>query len=267
MLRAGIFLQELSVMSYKVTLENFEGPFDLLVYLVESAEMSIYDIKIAEITDRYLEYLRAFESEPDGGEISAEFLVLAATLIEIKSRMLLPVQPSSGDEPELEDPRKDLVEKLLEYKKFKEASFFLEKREEDFIRRMYKPMEDLSDYDNNGAFDVLKLDPDKFIEVFKDFLERRKKLEEIQSKYGGRAARDRRVTVRQRMRRIRHLLASGETVAFRDVVDDCNDNYEVASTFVALLELMRNGSVTVKQKKNFGEIYINGRKADGKREN
>jgi len=252
-------------MSYKVMLENFEGPFDLLVYLVESSEMSIYDIKIAEITDRYLEYIRDYESKNE--DISAEFLVLAATLIEIKSRMLLPVQPTDGDEPELEDPRKDLVEKLIEYKRFKEASFFLEKREDGYLNRFYKPMEDLDAYDNNGAFDVLKLDPDKFIEVFKDFLERRSKLEEIQSRYGTKSIRDRRVSVRERVRMLRRLLSSGETVVFRDAISDCENNYEVAATFVALLELMRNGSVTVKQKSSFGEIFIDRRIADGKREN
>ena len=251
-------------MSYKVKLEIFEGPFDLLVYLVESSEMSIYDIKISEITDKYLEYIREYETRDL--EVSTEFLVLAATLIEIKSKMLLP-GVKKDEEGELEDPRKDLVDRLLEYKKFKEAAELLEKREDQAIRRAYKPMEDLSAYDNKGAFDTFVLDPDKFIAAFRDFLERKHRLDEIQRRYGDDYRREKKTAVRDRMRVIRRLIAAGTIIRFSEAVEDCADNYDVAVTFVALLEMMRNGTVNVSQKKNFGEIFIEGRKSDGERSN
>lgn len=253
------------IMSYKVKLEIFEGPFDLLVYLVESSEMSIYDIKISEITDKYLEYISEYESRDI--EVSAEFLVLAATLIEIKSKMLLPGVKKDEEDKEIEDPRKDLVDRLIEYKKFKEAAELLEKREEKAVLRTYKPMEDLGVYDNRGAFDIFVLDPGKFISVFRDFLERRQKLEEIQSRYGDSVRREKKTAVRDRMRVIRKLIAAGSIVSFSEAVEDCSDNFDVAVTFVALLEMMRNGTVSVSQKKNFAEIFIEGRKSDGEKSN
>ena len=104
-------------MGYKVKLKNFEGPFDLLVYLIENSEMSIYDIKISEITEQYMLYVDLMK-RTNINDIG-DFMVLAAELIEIKSKMLLPVHPKEGQQSMEEDPRSRLVEKLLEYKKFK----------------------------------------------------------------------------------------------------------------------------------------------------
>ena len=105
---------------YKVKLQSFEGPFDLLVYLIENAEMSIYDIRISEITTQYLDYIRQMEEQEIN--VAQEFMVLAASLIEIKSRMILPRSFDEGEEVVEEDPRKELVQRIIEYKKFKEIS-------------------------------------------------------------------------------------------------------------------------------------------------
>ncbi|MBQ6608289.1 MAG: segregation/condensation protein A, partial [Firmicutes bacterium] len=113
---------------YKVKLQSFEGPFDLLVYLIESAEMSIYDIRISEITSQYLDYIRAMEEQ--NIEVAQEFMVLAASLIEIKSRMILPRVNEEGEPVIEEDPRKELVQRILEYKHFKEISEAFKIREE-----------------------------------------------------------------------------------------------------------------------------------------
>jgi len=107
-------------MTYKVKLEVFEGPLDLLLYLIKKEEIDIYDIPIAKITDQYLEYLELMKLLDLN--IAGEFLVMAATLIHIKSRMLLPPDQLEGEEKEEEDPRAELVRRLLEYKKFKEAA-------------------------------------------------------------------------------------------------------------------------------------------------
>lgn len=241
-------------MSYKVKLEVFEGPFDLLVYLIESAEMSIYDIQISEITAQYLEYIEEYESRDI--EIAAEFLVLAATLIEIKSKMLLPGVEKGSDEPEMEDPRKDLAAKLIEYKKFKQIAELLEKKEEKVLDRWYKPQEDLEEYDNNGAFDVLVVDPDRFIQVFKDFLEKRKKLEEIQHNYDPKKITRVRFGIKEKVKAIRNYLREYEEITFGEIMQECEDSYEIAVTFVAMLEMMKAGTITVSQKSNFGEILI-----------
>jgi segregation and condensation protein A len=122
-------------MAYKVKLNIFEGPFDLLVYLIENAEMNIYDIKISEITAQYLNHIR--EMEEQDVMVSAEFLVLAATLIEIKSKMLLPRITPEGEE--IEDPRADLTKKLIEYTQFKRRAALLEELLDEASFKFSKP--------------------------------------------------------------------------------------------------------------------------------
>jgi segregation and condensation protein A len=130
-------------MSYKVKLDVFEGPFDLLVYLIENAEMSIYDIQVSEITSQYLEYVDQIKSLDV--ELAGEFMVLAAALIEIKSKMLLP-RMKAEDNKELteEDPRAELVQRILEYKEIKKGAEYLAIQEEQNSRVLTKPQEDLS---------------------------------------------------------------------------------------------------------------------------
>ena len=122
---------------YKVKLQSFEGPFDLLVYLIENAEMSIYDIKISEITTQYLAYIKAMEERDVA--LAAEFMVLASSLIEIKSKMILPRMTEDGQALVEEDPRTDLVARLVEYKQFKEIAEMLEQREEHSFNIFEKP--------------------------------------------------------------------------------------------------------------------------------
>jgi segregation and condensation protein A len=129
-------------MSYKVKLDVFEGPFDLLVYLIENAEMSIYDIQVSEITSQYLEYVDQIKSLDV--ELAGEFMVLAAALIEIKSKMLLP-RMKAEDNKELteEDPRAELVQRILEYKEIKKGAEYLAIQEEQNSRVLTKPQEGL----------------------------------------------------------------------------------------------------------------------------
>ena len=131
-------------MSYKVKLPTFEGPFDLLVYLIENAQMSIYDIQVSEITGQYLAYIKAMQ-EMDF-TVGTEFMVLAATLIDIKSKMILPRTTVDGTTVLEEDPRSELVERLLEYKRFKKAAEILAEQEEYMSFVYEKPQEDISAY-------------------------------------------------------------------------------------------------------------------------
>lgn len=165
-------------MSYKVKLQTFEGPFDLLVYLIENAQMSIYDIEIKSITSQYLEYVKEMENMDVA--VATEFMVLASSLIEIKSKMILPRISKSGDSVIEEDPRTELVSRLIEYKKFKRAAEVLRQQEETASDIFEKPKEDISEYLDNPD-EYLSLDLKQFASAFSSFLEKKQRIEEVGS--------------------------------------------------------------------------------------
>ena len=242
-------------MSYRVKLNVFEGPFDLLVYLIEHARMNIYDIKISEITNQYIEYVNRMRDADIN--VSAEFMVLAASLLEIKSKMLLPRLAAAGDGvTELaEDPRTELVQKLLEYKKYKSVSEMLESRREACAASLAKPQEDISVY--TGEPDVyLSLDVDKFKSAFEAFLVRKKRIEEIREHH--KRSEKQRMTTELRMEDIRtfFMQKGDEQVDFRNLIKKKDDKYDVAVTFSSVLELMKSNKLTAEQKKLFGDIFV-----------
>ncbi|MBR2748498.1 MAG: segregation/condensation protein A, partial [Firmicutes bacterium] len=161
---------------YKVKLRSFEGPFDLLVFLIETAEMSIYDIRISEITSQYLSYIR--EMEDRNIEVAEEFMVLAATLIEIKARMVIPREDAQGEPVIEDDPRQELVQRILEYKKFKELAGQLQEAEDRESHVYTKPKEDISEYLENPE-EVLRLEMDSLVSGFMLFLRKKKKIEDV----------------------------------------------------------------------------------------
>ena len=240
-------------MGYKVRLDVFEGPFDLLVYLIESARMSIYDIKVAEITSQYIKYLE--EMQQMNVAVSSEFMVLAAELIDIKSKMLLPrKQDPDSDEP-LEDPRTDLVARILEYKKFKVASEMLREGELAGFHIYEKPQEDISEY-TESPDEYLKLDIDQFVNAFNAFLQRKKKIEDIKRRYE-RIERQR-ISAEHRMQFIQSLFREDphKNIPFGDMVQDKSDRYDIALSFSSMLEMIKQTKLTAEQKRIFGEIMV-----------
>ncbi|MBQ0078707.1 MAG: segregation/condensation protein A [Eubacterium sp.] len=242
-------------MSYRVKLNVFEGPFDLLVYLIEHARMNIYDIKISEITNQYIDYVN--QMRDSDVTVSAEFMVLAASLLEIKSKMLLPRMVAAGDGvTELpEDPRTELVQKLLEYKKYKSISQMLETRRDETALSIAKPQEDLSEY--TGEPDVyLSLDVDKFRNAFEEFLVKKKRLEEIREHH--RRSEKQKLTNELRMEEIKAFFreCGMKETDFRQLVQKKTDKYDVAVTFSSVLEMMKSHKLDAEQKKLFGEIMI-----------
>ena len=241
-------------MSYRVRLNVFEGPFDLLVYLIEHAQMSIYDIRIAEITEQYLQYISQMQ-EADIN-VSAEFMVLAAELLEIKSKMLLPrTTPEEDGETAYEDPRTELVAKLREYKLFKELSGMLEERWNDTASRLEKPQEDLSEFTGEPD-EYLTLDMDQFVSAFEMFLQRKKNLEEIRAHHI--RTEKQRITTELRMGEIRNYFrAQGIREAdFRDLVPHADDKYDISVTFSSVLEMMKEHRLDAEQKRLFGDIKV-----------
>lgn len=243
-------------MSYKVRLHSFEGPFDLLVYLIENAQMDIYDIRISEITEQYLEYVD--EMKKVDVSAAAEFMVLAATLIDIKSRMILPRTKPEGTGEYEEDPRSALVEKLLEYRRFKACADYLKEREEITSLVYEKPQEDISQY-TDSPDELLKLNLDQFAAAFELFLSKKQRADEVRARYT-RIERDK-ATMEDRMTFIREHLTralKGGTrkISFKETVPDRKDKYDVAVSFVSVLQMMRDHVITAEQKTIYGDIEI-----------
>jgi segregation and condensation protein A len=239
-------------MSYKVKTDNFEGPFDLLCYLIENAEMNIYDIQVSRITNGYLAYLDEMRLRDPA--IGGEFRVLAASLIELKSRMLLP-RGGADAAAAGEDPRSELVMKLLLYKKFKSAAALLSEREERARLLFEKPAEDLQPYTNEPD-EYLRLDPERFAQAFKSFLIRKQRVDEIRNLYA-RAERERETT-ETRMSFIKGLFAlkKAGSLRFPELLKRKGDRFEMVLTFVALLEMVRSKAVRARQAGSFAEITV-----------
>ena len=241
-------------MSYKVKLDVFEGPFDLLVYLIENAEMSIYDIQVSEITSQYLEYVDQIKSLDV--ELAGEFMVLAAALIEIKSKMLLP-RMKAEDNKELteEDPRAELVQRILEYKEIKKGAEYLAIQEEQNSRVLTKPQEDLS-YFMGEPDEIINLDIDQFIKAFHIFLQKKRKLEEIKRNYT--RIQRQKITLETKMSHIKNqfLVLQKKRLRFVELLSPDRDRYEIILTFLSLLEMVKAKTIVVKQNINFGEITL-----------
>jgi segregation and condensation protein A len=232
---------------YKVELEVFEGPLDLLLYLIKKDEVDIYNIPIESVTTQYMEYLNLMHMLDLN--IAGEFIVMAATLMMIKSRMLLPVEERGEMEEEEEDPRWDLVRQLVEYKKFKDAANYLQEREahqEDIFSLGHEGvvlepddpgivLRDISIFDLISAFnDILKnARPEEIGEIFAD-----------------------RFTVSDKIEVILQTIRKTKRVAFTELFEKTASRHEVICTFLALLELIRLRQVSVRQNDRFGEIEI-----------
>lgn len=233
---------------YKVRLEIFEGPLDLLLHLIKKDEIDIYDIPIARITEQYLDYLRLME-ELDIA-IAGDFLVMAATLIYIKSKVLLPPDPTEGTGDDLaEDPRAELVERLLEYQKFKAAANMLYARGE--IEAACYTRGAIESDENNPevtatVFDILR--------VFKDILERRQSAAEMEIE------RDE-ITMSQKLTQIRHLISTRGELNVREVFELSGSKRELILTFLAFLELVKETEIILVQSRLFGEIIARKREA------
>lgn len=243
-----------------VKLEVFEGPFDLLYKLIEKHKIDIYDIPIALITEKYVEEVEAMD-EKDIDNIG-EFLIMAATLLKIKSKMLLP--PDEDEQEEAEDPRLELVARLIEYKKYKEASETLRKMEEESNEVFFKPQNTLLEEFKNT------LDVDEFLSgvsidsltnAFLNIARQVKKDvviddEEIKDKIRDTVTRKRIYTVEQKMDLLVDRIKSSKNLKFEELFEEDSNRQEKVVTFLALLELMKLKAIKVMQEGTFGQITI-----------
>jgi segregation and condensation protein A len=234
-----------------VKLNIFEGPFDLLVYLIENAEMSIYDIRVSEITAQYIRHIELMKEQDV--MVGAEFLVLAATLIELKSKMLLPRIKVDGEIEE--DPRAELAQRLIEYTRFKKRAAALEEQLGYAMTKFAKPKEDLTPY-TGEADEYLRMDMGEFIEAFKAFIYKKQKSEELKAMHH-RVERER-MSVAAKKKTIRQLFrkAKNRFISFRDLLLPDSDRYDKVITFVSLLEMIKAGLAGARQSGNFKEIEV-----------
>ena len=240
-------------MSIKFKLEHFEGPLDLLLHLIEEAEVDIYDIPISEITQQYLEYLELWE-EMDL-EVASEFLVMAATLVEIKSKMLLP-KPKKEDAnaPEL-DPREELVQKLIEYKKYKEFTLLLKNKFEIYEKVFYKAPEPIEDYISDFTT-ITGVSVDLLAKTLSGILNKKS----TSPKNRVREIRRETYTVEDKIREISRHLVTQSVFFFEELFEEDTDKYEIIVTFLAILELVKRKFITVEQQMNFERILIKRKK-------
>jgi segregation and condensation protein A len=225
---------------YRIHLEAFEGPLDLLLYLIRKEEVSIYDIPIARVTEQYLEYLRLME-ELDIG-VAGEFLLMAATLIHIKSKMLLPRDPlATGDADELEDPRQELVERLLEHQRYKTAGEALYQRGQ-LEQAVFTRVDEENKLNSEVAASVFDL-----LTAFRDVLLRAQAVMEIE------IARDE-VTLAQKLAEVRALVAIRSSFSVRELFERSRSRRELIITFLAVLELVKERVLRIVQSDTFGEI-------------
>jgi segregation and condensation protein A len=232
---------------YKVKLEVFEGPLDLLLYLIKQDEIDIYDISIERITRQYLEYLQAFKEL--NIELAGEFIVMAANLIYLKSRSLLPVdqQPPEEDVEE-DDPRWDLIRQLIEYKKFKEAAAELHLRE--LAQQRVFAREGVSTPPIEGPLRLGEVGIFQLINAFQMVIKRVEERQDLQEIFGER------FSVSDKIDKILQRVAAGASVRFSDLFDAVVSRVEVVVTFLALLELIRLRQIRAIQKSIFEDIEI-----------
>lgn len=243
-------------MAIPVKLQIFEGPLDLLLHLIEKNKVDIYDIPIVEITAQYLDYIKAMETEDMN--VMSEFLVMAATLLEIKCRMLL---PREGDEEGEEiDPRAELVQKLLEYKMYKYMSYELKDRQVDAARTLFREKnlpKEVADYRPPVDLKALLGDADlaKLQSLFKMVMKRQEdKIDPVRSSFGN-IEKDE-VDMDAKTTYVEGFIRLHKTFSFRQLLEKQKSKMEIIVTFLVILEMMKMGKISIVQENTFDDIMI-----------
>jgi len=234
-------------MTYKIHIPMYEGPLDLLLDLIKQQKMNIHDIRISEITAQYLDYLHKLE-ELDV-DVSAEFIYMAATLIYIKSKMLLPPDPLASEEEQAADPRAELVQRLVEHEKFKNAAQLLYQKQQIEENVWSKP--DKSLYNDEGTEGELVVSLVDLVKVFQQVLERRKEVSRIELRHE-------QFSVAQMIAALRtQIIASAEnSVNLIQFFEACPSRHAMIVAFLAVLEMVKLQAVALVQEKQFGDIWV-----------
>lgn len=243
-------------MAIPVKLEVFEGPLDLLLHLIDKNKVDIYDIPIVEITEQYLDYIRKMDT--GDMNIMSEFLVMAATLIDIKCRMLLPKEVD--EEGEEEDPRQELVQKLLEYKMYKYMSLELKDRQVDAAKNLYRDKKlppEVALYQFPLDYEALigDLTLSKLHGIFKSVIKRQEdKIDPIRSQYGNIEKEE--IDMDVKALYVEAYAREHKTFSFRRLLEKQAGKMEIIVTFLIILEMMKTGKIVISQETIFDDIMI-----------
>lgn len=231
-------------MEYNIVLKSYEGPMDLLLDLIKKNKIDIYDIPIFKITEEFLQYLE--NAAILNMELTSDFTLMASTLLEIKSKMLLPKPPENENE-ELEDPRADLVRNLLEYKRYKEATDILKKQEEYESKSFVKLKTEIFEM---NELDFLKnTDVNKLSQVLIKILQNYKKDEIIEIERDN-------FKVEDASRIIKTKIINKKRILFTELLENINSKIDIITYFLGMLELIKLEFVVANQKNNYGDILI-----------
>ncbi len=227
---------------------DFEGPLDLLLHLIKKSKMEIFDIEISEITRMYLNYIE--EMTDMNLDIASEYLVMAAELIEMKSRKLLPNKKDEEEEVTEENPEEELKRRLVEYKKYKESTEVFRSLEENRANYYTKAPESLKQYsseklENDGSVGIFDL-----LDAFQKLLERQEYNKPKNTKITRKE-----LSVKERVAKIRDILKVHKKLNFIELFDDFSKPYVVV-TFLSVLEMAKNREINIKQDNNFSDIYL-----------
>lgn len=236
-------------MDYKFVINDFEGPLDLLLHLIKTSEMSIYDIKIEKITKQYLDFINSMENM--NLSIASEYLVMASELIEIKSRMLLPNKKDMDEDEYEEDPRENLINRLIEYKKYKDMIDTFKVLEEERQDIFTKEPINLSEYRTEEVTNDGGLSLDDLLNALNNFLKRKEDEKPISTKITKRE-----ISVKDRTVQIRNILSKKKKVSFYDLFEVKTKEYVVV-TFLSILEMAKYGEINIVQEGNFDNIVVN----------
>lgn len=243
-------------MPLTVKLQVFEGPLDLLLHLIEKNKVDIYDIPIVTITEQYLEYIKAMETEDMN--VMSEFLVMAATLLDIKCKMLLPAEVN--EEGEEEDPRSELVQKLLEYKMCKFMSYELKDRQVDAAKTFFREPDlpkEVKEFQEPINYEELIGDVTltKLNDIFKEMMKRQvDKIDPVRSQFG-KIEKDE-IDIDAKTFFIEDYIKKNRKCSFRKLLEKQHSKMEVIVTFLVILEMMKVGTINIEQKDLFDDIEI-----------
>lgn len=243
-------------MAIPVKLQVFEGPLDLLLYLIDKNKIDIYDIPITEITEQYLAYIRQLQTEDMN--VMSEFLLMAATLLDIKCRMLLPAEVNEDGEEE--DPRQELVQKLLEYKMYRYMSYELKDRQMDADRIYYKRPtipEEIAAYQPPIDMEALLADVNlkRLQEIFEASIKRSvDKIDPIRSNFG-KIEKDE-INMEEKLAFIQDYVRTHKSFSFRKLLEKKRNKMEIVVTFLTILEMIKMGQITIRQDELFEDIII-----------
>lgn len=234
-------------MEYKIKINEFEGPLDLLLHLIKESNIDIYDIKIEEITGQYLDYIRTMQDL--NLSVASEYLVMASELIEMKSKMLLPKQKNEETDEYEEDPREVLIERLIAYKKYKEVTSEFKDLEQERKQVFTKEPENLNLYAKEEEEDS-NLSVDDLINAFNELLKRKELDKPLSTKITKKE-----LSVTERVNKIRDILKLKKKVNFEELFE-VETKEEIIISFLSILEMAKKKEIIIAQDNNFNDITI-----------